>query len=197
MGADLYIEPMYSNRMKRYQPKFERAVSIRDTALAEVRAYEAILSAQESVGDEKELKAAQACLEKAKANAEAAQQAVEKAHDALYRSQGYFRDSYNGTSVFWSMGLSWWKLAPEHKGEGEERSVGAEDLARLYNLVKRTKIKPVTLAVLKENHCTVDDGENSVASWQRYFKNKRRRLLRFLKRAAQKRALGAKVVFSV
>jgi hypothetical protein len=41
-----------------------------------------------------------------------AQEKVEAAYDAMY-SKGYFRDSYNGSSLFWALGLSWWGLSEE------------------------------------------------------------------------------------
>jgi len=41
--------------------------------------------------------------------AEEAQEKVMKLYDEMYPDDAYFRDSYNISSLFWRLGLSWWK----------------------------------------------------------------------------------------
>lgn len=41
---------------------------------------------------------------------------VTKHYDAMYPEGGYFRDSYNTTSLFGAIGLSWWQLEYDDNG---------------------------------------------------------------------------------
>ncbi|MGI9254875.1 MAG: hypothetical protein ACR2J8_14110 [Thermomicrobiales bacterium] len=38
--------------------------------------------------------------------------------DRLFTSDNYFRDSYNSSSLFWQIGLSWWQDLPKYCGPG-------------------------------------------------------------------------------
>jgi hypothetical protein len=98
MGSDLYIRSIYNKNQKKYEPSFYRWVKKRD--------------ALDDKGD--------------KDGAEKAQKKVHFYHELMY-SEGYFRDSYNNSSLFQMMGLSWWvdmksfiidgQMSPEHARE--------------------------------------------------------------------------------
>lgn len=190
MGADLYIEPIYQRNQK-HRPAFEAACRLRDEAKETLRAYKALVQAcvvSGSIGAG-QLPAAKRNLTEAEQALEAAQAEVEKIWAKAFGGPGYFRDSYNGTSVLWRLELSWWQDVPHGELTADQlRKFRAEIVART--------LKPVTVAGLKEEGCKVDDGENSPKAWAKYFRNKKRQLVRFLDRAIKEADKGGKVVFS-
>lgn len=190
MGADLYIDSLCKARRDKYSEKFKEAVASRDRYCKELECLRGkrdratknpyVLSVTEKINLYTEL-------------VEAAQKEVERYESLMFGSPGYFRDSYNGTSVLHPLGLSWWKDAPDG-------TLIMKDYAKLENFLNKVvsrKLKPVTLADLKESHCKVDDNENSVKVWQKFFRNKKRRLVRFLNRALKELETGGTVTFSV
>lgn len=94
---------------------------------------------------------------------------------------GYFRDSYNGTSLFSMLGLSWW------------RDVHTEDgylpIREIQRMREEIEARPMDVALenLLGRGCTVDEGENSVEAWRKFFDDKRRRLLDFFDKALELR----------
>ena len=48
-----------------------------------------------------------------------AQERVSSAYDRMF-SVCYFRDSYNSSSLFWKLGLSWWEDLPRFTEKSEE-----------------------------------------------------------------------------
>ena len=189
MGADLYIKPLTEAARKKWSPVFDDAVKLRNQLAVDLRAWESILAAREQVGNKVTIQSAKDCLETTKKELDAAQKAVSGAYDKMY-GYGYFRDSYNGTSVLWRLGLSWWQDIPG----------GTLTVAQLQDTlekVRKSKLKPCTAAELKEMGCTVDNGENSVKAWQNHYRNKKRRLMRFLARAIRYAQNGGEVYFSL
>lgn len=91
---------------------------------------------------------------------------------------GYFRDSYNGTNLFWVLGLSWW----HDVNLDDEGNMPGEEIKRLRQEVA-TRAADVSEARLRQLHCKIDDGENSVESWRKFFEEKRGRLLAFFDEA--------------
>lgn len=70
-----------------------------------------------------------------------AQEKVEKYFEKMY-SQGYFRDSYNDSSFFWRLGLSWWNdVIPMLNKKGDLTVTKAK---KLRYIVTTTELKPVT-----------------------------------------------------
>lgn len=115
---------------------------------------------------------------------EAAQKLVSKYYDLMY-GRGYFRDSYNGTSLFWCLGLSWWGDTG-----GELDDEGYLSVQGCKNLLAEVKARNVpTLKKMPEyldgKYVVLDDDENSPAVWRKYFVNKRRRFIRFLEKAIE------------
>lgn len=109
------------------------------------------------------------------------QEAVDAAYAKIYPDDGYFRDSYNATSVLNRMGLSWWQdVVPLLTRAGYLSG------PRLDTFIKMLESHPVefrTAEQLKADHATVDNGENSPEGWHNYMTDKRERLIAFAKRA--------------
>lgn len=160
MGADLYIEPIFKENKEKYEDLFNKAVAERDKF---------------NVLGKKE-------------EAEKAQKEVSEYYDKMY-SVGYFRDSYNGTSLLWKLGLSWWECGYIKRGY-----ISIANAKKLLKQVQSTELEPITRHSLEEGHCKVDDGECSVESWKKYFVEKKKLFEEFLKTAIN---LKAKIRASV
>jgi hypothetical protein len=95
-------------------------------------------------------------------------------------NEGYFRDSYNGTSVMWTLELSWWAdITPMLDDEGYLKG---EQLAKFRSMVSEpVQILP-SRSELESNFCMID-GENTLESWNEYFIQKRQNLVEFVDRA--------------
>jgi hypothetical protein len=78
MGADLYISSIHERGYEEYKPQFDAACERRNACTFGTPEY---LAAQEE---------------------------VTKYYDLMFDEAGYFRDSYNNSSLFWVLGLSWW-----------------------------------------------------------------------------------------
>lgn len=156
MGADLYIDKLYNNGLAERERAFSAARAARDKAKAEGRPA---------------------------AEIEMLQHAVEAAHGAIYNNPGYFRDSYNGTSVAWLMGLSWWRdVIPMLNKEGQ-LTPGKAKL--LLERVRAAEVRFRTEEELKADHCAVDDGDNSPESWHKAKLEHKAELVAFLERAIE------------
>ena len=90
MGADLYIEKLFRPQHNKVRPKFQKACKARDK-FYESHGGDAHRTATYGNEEYKRL-----------------QKEVDKWYNLLY-DVGYFRDSYNESSVLWQLGLSWWK----------------------------------------------------------------------------------------
>jgi hypothetical protein len=115
--------------------------------------------------------------------AEAAQKEVSEAMDKMYAG-GYYRDSYNATNCLNRVGLSWWAdVVPLcRKKDGR---MGLRNLKKFRNMVAKAPLKPVTREQLLANHATVDDGENSVEAWNKYYADGIKELIAFLDKAIE------------
>ena len=153
MGADLYIESLYNEHEKTYRPLFDIMVEARDKAKAAGQSQQVI--------DE-------------------IQTYVSMYYEKMFEV-GYFRDSYNGTSLAAMCGFSWWAdIVPMQNKQG---NIGVRSLAKFRAFVEAHPIDTATItkARLKEASCTVDaEGENSLDGWRTYFINKHVALLNFI-----------------
>ena len=156
MGADLYINRLRKPVENQWRPKLDEARSLMDAAQDDV----------------------------AKASA---RKLWDEAYEKLYGDEHYFRDSYNGTSVLNRLGLSWWRdMEYDVDDENSEINVSPAACQRFLDKVLACELKPATFAELKSRHCAVEEtGENSVEAWNKYFAEKRERLIAFLKRAVE------------
>jgi hypothetical protein len=125
---------------------------------------------------------------------EKAQEVVEKYYNLMYDHDGYFRDSYNATSLAWALGFSWWAdvipLLTDFESEDAHGNIADDDdtgnllfgenLQTFRRMVAK-EIKPdVTIERLRDQGALVDDDEHSPEAWLVYFEEKRMRLLRFI-----------------
>jgi len=158
MGADLYIRKYSEPAKQEWKPKFDAAVERRNRATDDTSVAEA-------------------------------QKLVDEAYNNMYPEAGYFRDSYNGTGILGRIGLSWWRdlepdIDPETNPDGN--NVSAEACrAFVKKILDAGELEPVTEESLRADHCTVDDGANSVETWNKFYQEKRTRLIAFFERAAE------------
>lgn len=173
MGADLYLRSISNKAREDYQPLFDKAVKQRDALMDPPGSF------TYNTQDPRYIKA---------------QEIVNKYYDAMYPEDGYFRDSYNGTSLAWALGFSWWAdvipLLSSYVSEDAEGNVAADDntgnllfgenLQTFRRMVAKEIQPDVTVERLRKQDCLVDDGEHSPETWLTYFEEKRLRLLRFI-----------------
>jgi len=191
MGVDLYINEIFKPNQEAYEKKFKDAVDARDAILIpegitnkiQKRISVALGKDIDFFGPMLDLPVNMALPESLERYRAAynkyikAQNKVGKYYDKMYEV-GYFRDSYNGTSLFWRLGLSWWGL--EEQGLMKDGVISTENAQKLLDMVESIDIEPVDLAWLEENNCKVDDGPDS---WNDFFTEKKERFVAFLKEA--------------
>lgn len=97
-------------------------------------------------------------------------------HNKMYEV-GYFRDSYNMTSLMLRLGVSWWRdITPRLD---RECRMPIEDMRWLRSIVATAPLRPLTEEDLK--------GSSDPASvWMNYFEDKRKDFLKLLDLAIAK-----------
>jgi len=153
MGADLYIESLHDKCHETHRPLFEAAVQARDTL--------AVKASPEF--------------------AEKLQALVSYHYDQMY-AEGYFRDSYNDTSLFWQLKLSWWGDGATYIGEDGYMSV--EKTKELLAEVKNREMPPFEEWRVPKR-VTLDEDEHTPQKWYEYFVDKRERFIEFLEQAIE------------
>jgi hypothetical protein len=116
---------------------------------------------------------------------EKAQEKVEHYYDAMYE-HGYFRDSYNGSSLFWMLGLSWWGLSEELCDK--EGNLSIENAKVLLDRLRNTSVDalfPGWEAAKREEGWPFDDDENSPEAWAQHFKDKKARFEALLEQSIE------------
>jgi hypothetical protein len=151
MGADLYVEEIIDKTREEYSDKLESTVS-------EMRELEK--KGEEDSERYKELKV--------KSN---------EYMNKMYPEDGYFRDSYNNSSLFWNMGLSWWKDVGGLLDE--DGNLTGDNLRKLIKIVKNSK---VTLPEDKEK-MPIDISANE---YLKILEDRKNQLLDFLNNAMLK-----------
>lgn len=155
MGADLYISKLRKPVEEQWKAKFDEAVALRNAAQDDT-------------------------------TREAAQKLVDEAYEHRWGGDHYFRDSYNSTSVLGRLGLSWWRdLEYDVQDEEAEINISPDGCRRFLEKIQAAELVPATREELERRHAVVDDGENSVEAWNKYYADKRERLIAFLQRAAE------------
>jgi len=155
MGADLYIRSIHDKANAEHMPKFNTAAKVRD-ALIEAKV------------DQSEI--------------DLAQEVVTKHYDAMYDHGGYFRDSYNSTSLFWQLGLSWWGDTASYINSNG-KIVPSKAKLLLEWLKSRTLAVP-TLDSLKGAKVSLDpNSEDSLQAWHEFFIAKKKRFEDFIQTA--------------
>jgi hypothetical protein len=154
MGADLYINSLVKKARDQYDPLFNAAVRERNEISQAGERSPAILGS---------VKYTTAYTK--------AQEKVEKYYN-LANGEGYFRDSYNNSSLFWILGLSWWELAQQ--GVIDDKGyISPENAYLLAQLVKELPyVKPITADLFSDTE--------TVEQVQEYFDTKRKDFIAFL-----------------
>lgn len=106
------------------------------------------------------------------------QKKVSEYHEKMFE-RGYFRDSYNGTSLFARLGLSWWQdFCPDIPDGLLSVTKAKEWRERVASL----PLKPCTFSELRERWCECKN-DDDVDEWNKYFVNKKQEFLDFLDEA--------------
>lgn len=110
-----------------------------------------------------------------------AQQIVSHYYERMH-SEGYFRDSYNGTNTLNRLGLSWWRDVTKLTNKKGEMSI--KNIKKFLALIDPIPVQNVTKAELIEMHCAVD-AEDTVESWNKMSQDGKVELVAFLKKAIE------------
>lgn len=197
MGADLYMEGVYEKNHAKYEANFKEAVKKRNEIIipselvSKINEYVHKVQGKTvdffgnplKVDENVELPASLRPYEKKYNEYCDVQAEVSKYHELMY-SKGYFRDSYNGTSLFWRLGLSWWSdLGKFASKSGRLTTSGSK---KLLKVVKETRLKPITEKELEKMGCALDSN-NTVQDWRKFFRNKKKFFIRFLEQAIKEK----------
>lgn len=104
----------------------------------------------------------------------AIQAEVERHYDAMYPDDGYFRDSYNRTSLFWLYGLSWWQSPIDSSGH-----LPIDEAKTLRDKLVTTEFPRSKIESEFKN------SDDPVDSWVEMFTNKRTRLIALLDKSIE------------
>ncbi|MEM2146550.1 MAG: hypothetical protein QW279_14405 [Candidatus Jordarchaeaceae archaeon] len=195
MGADLYIDKIFKPNFQKNKRYFNRAVKERDSTFLDFKKVDEIDSIvrknlglpERKFGDPMVLIPKNMTLDDAELNQirdkynrfVKAQARVTKYYNKMYEV-GYFRDSYNETSLFWHLNMSWWNCPYIKNGK-----ISPDDAKDLLDEIRSKEIPPITIEELKNRGCLVDD-ENTVESWNNFFLDKKERFCAFLQEAIDK-----------
>lgn len=165
MGADLYIDSVFMKQRAEWKPKFDAALKAREEFQKANPVHDWTLT--------DELAIPEALL----AEWDQLDNAVAEAYEGMNK-KGYFRDSYNASSLLWKLGLSWW-------GSFDGLTLHTDDGGTVLPVANiPTVIRMVESAELRD--VCADDVE--------YFTEKRKRLVAFLNEAL---ALNAPIAWFV
>ena len=109
------------------------------------------------------------------------QKQVNELFEKMY-SEGYFRDSYNATSLSEVLGFSWWKDVVPVLRAGK---LPISQAKKLKERIESLQLPEITEDFLRERKISIDEGENSVANWKAYFERKRTKLIDLLELSIQ------------
>lgn len=166
MGADLYIEPIYTEHKAEHQPAWDKAVELRDLHMKEHNC--SLIWNMDGTIDTKKTCAILGKL----------QAAVEAADNVLFQDNpGYFRDSYNNSSIFWRLGRSWWRDTGTWLNKDNNMSP-----RRAKNFLVQIKALPIK-AVTKDEEWASKMAKKQIDEWNTYFVEKKARFEAFLQRA--------------
>lgn len=165
MGADIYLKAVYDPHAEKVRPKIDRAIKARNKYIGEHS-----ISFGNDDAKSKQLQAKVIAL-----------------YDELH-SVGYFRDSYNNTSLFWLLGLSWWQLSEELCDGDRNLPVdkARELLARLEAMPVTPEMVEAWAARMREKGGVVfDDEDNSVKGWGEMFAEKHKKFCALLRQSIE------------
>lgn len=156
MGADLYINSLNDAHNKIFSPIIDKAIKVREM------------------------------FQRGSKESDAAQEVVKAICDLDFDlNEGYFRDSYNATGLASRLNLSWWDKGSLGAFINKKGVISGKNLSGMLALLEASRLIPLTLETLKKSGAKVDDKENSVEEWNKFFEEKRLRLIKFVKRAIE------------
>jgi hypothetical protein len=110
------------------------------------------------------------------------QHKVEKYHDAMYPEEGYFRDSYNASSVFQVMDLSWWELGDALLDESNHLPIDKAKV--LLADIEQCPITYEKVTAHYEQH-KLHESKESIDEWFKYFVEKREWFMALLRKSIE------------
>ena len=176
MGADLYIDSLFQSNSKKYAKQFHKWAKIRDEKSKGIpEPIKNYLERADAEGVSMVASHARTYIKTFQEMKEA-QKKVSAYYNQMY-SKGYFRDSYNSSSVMGTLGLSWWSDVTPLLKNGELSPANAKKLIAMIN--SRKQNLPTKEQLLKRD-ATVDDNKNTVEAWHQMYKNSKLELIHFL-----------------
>ena len=119
-----------------------------------------------------------------------AQENVSKYYDKMFSEKGYFRDSYNCSSIMWQYDMSWWSDMGNGAYINDEGEMTPDSIYKLIELLDlRKKIFEENLqSILKGTNEHLDNASDSKTEsgrkdWVKYFREKDKSFRAFLKNA--------------
>jgi hypothetical protein len=191
MGADLYIEPLFSENQSKYKKLFDEAVKARDAFKCPEIVALALRNEAMGIPLSPEMEAAKLTPEYAKPKE--LQNKVDEYYEKMYEV-GYFRDSYNDSSLFAKLGLSWWAMAGVG---GKARKVhlinGQGKITQKNAKLLLTLVKSLPIQITEADLQGWAPG-TTVANLQEYFDKKKANFISFIECAiANKCSITASV----
>lgn len=104
---------------------------------------------------------------------------VTELYDKMY-GVGYFRDSYNGSSLFWHMGLSWWAMISDGKNKKPTQFISSRGFISIAN-AKRLRVVVEALPItMKPDDYDGWEAGTTKDQVDKYFTDKKQAFLDFL-----------------
>lgn len=150
MGADIYLCSVYEPNIAKWQKTFDAAAKARDAKYPPGSDYVAVRASPE-------------------------QKAVDEAYNQMY-AVGYFRDSYNSTSLFWLLGISWRGL----EAIDEEGLMSPDKCRALLSTLEARPVTEQRIGDWLKKYCQSDE-----AKWTEYFTKKHAKLCALLRQAIE------------
>jgi len=186
MGSDLYIEPFFKENKNKCQPLFDKAVRKRNAykspqVVADLLVFEEWGNGELSPG---QIAIKTKVYPKEYAKAKALQDAVTDIYEKMYEV-GYFRDSYNCSSLFNKLGLSWWAMADGKKVSfiDADGSISVANSQRLLALVKSLPLQ------IEEEDINGWVAGTTMDTLREYFTEKKKKFEEFLQFAIDNHAI--------
>jgi len=200
MGADLYINPYYDENRKKYEKLFEKACKRRDahtkgipTAAQDAQRKQEVQKVIQANGHpltpsdrltptEEELLRTYAPQFH---QLEVLQNNVNELCDKM-DEVGYFRDSYNGSSLFWKLGLSWWAMANIHGGNKKVQLINSRGfITPKKAAMLLVMVKAIPIQIDPDEHTKWMEGTTH-EDLVKFFTEKRERFIKFIEFAIEK-----------
>ena len=109
------------------------------------------------------------------------QEDVDNVWEAMYPDEGYFRDSYNLTSLLWVLGLSWWR---DIKYDED----GNLPIEQAEWFLEKLESNPITLDKVKEyiNSTEIKNNKDDTPEqWCEYWQEKHNHLCQLLRKSIE------------